>query len=719
MNALYRNALVAFSLLGLAHMAFGDVISDWNDIAVTFGVSRNMAPPPAGRAIAMTHLAMFETANPIGRKYRPYRLQLPAATVSEDTAAATGTGLADVDPRTRAEMKAATAIPDGAGMSAGIQLGEEVASKISEARTNDGTNEPESYRPRIAPGLYGQTAASVVSQWPGVKPFTVTSASQFWPEAPVAINTEERSRNVEQEHQHAADEKVGTVYFSTSCNGSAQNDINSAVALLHSFQFSRAISTFEAALGKDETCAIAYWGIALSDWGNPFVPGIIDKRLLQLGLESAERGETLGAMTDRERAYLAAVGNLYRDFENTPQKARMLDYRNAMRDVATKYSEDHEATIFYALALAVAADPGDKTYADQLEAGRILERLFVQDPTHPGLAHYIIHAYDVPALAGQALSAAQRYSAIAPDAPHALHMPSHTFTRLGYWQSSIDSNVAAAAAARRQGQTAEELHASDYETYAYLQTAQDEAAGRIVRSLPEIASRFDPKALLIGAGPPVAGYFALAAIPARYALERQDWQQAEQLALRETPFPFTDAVTWFARGLGAARIEHTAAANEASAALRLIQERLVSAKEVYWARQVEIQALAVSAWSALAMGAKEEALRQMELAAQLEDATEKSAVTPGPLSPARELLGEMFLVLNDPSKALDQFQATLKKEPRRFRSTYGAAHAARLIGSMDISQRYFKELLEVCANADKSTRPELKEARDALTKHKG
>jgi tetratricopeptide (TPR) repeat protein len=521
-----------------------------------------------------------------------------------------------------------------------------------------------------------------------------------------------------QEHQHGPDEKLGTVHFSTSCNGAAQNEIDRAVALLHSFQFSRAINTFEAALGKDDACAIAYWGIALSDWGNPFAPGIIDKRLLQLGRESTKRGEMLGAQTDRERAYLAAVGNLYRDFESTPQKARMLVYRNAMRDLAAKYPQDREATIFYALALAVAADPGDKTYADQLEAGRILEKLFVQDPTHPGLAHYIIHAYDVPALAGQALSAAQRYSEIAPDAPHALHMPSHTFTRLGYWQASIDSNVAAAAAAGRQGQTAEELHASDYETYAYLQTAQDGAAGRIVRSLPEIASRFDPSALLIGAGPPAAGYFALAAIPARYALERREWREAEQLALRETPFPFTDAVTWFARGLGAARLGHTAAANEASAALKLIHERLVSAKEMYWASQVEIQALAVAAWSALAAGAKEEALRQMESAAQMEDRTEKSVVTPGPLSPARELLGEMFLELNDPAKALDQFEATLKKEPRRFRSIYGAAHAARLVGSLDTSQRYFRELLEVCAGADKSARPELKEARDALANPK-
>ena len=522
------------------------------------------------------------------------------------------------------------------------------------------------------------------------------------------------SPSMAQEHQHGTGEKLGAVHFATSCSGVAQRDMNRAVALLHSFQFSRAIDGFNEVLGEDATCAIAYWGIALSDWRNPFAPGIEDKGQLQLGRDSVERGTVVGAKTERERAYLAAVGKLYSDFESTSQRARLLAYRDAMRDVAAKYPQDHEARIFYALALVVAEDPGDKTYTDRLKAGTILENLFAEEPTHPGLAHYIIHTYDVPALAGRALIAARRYAEIAPDAPHALHMPSHTFTRLGYWQESIDSNVAAAAAARRQGQTAEELHASDYETYAYLQTGQDEAAARIVNSLPEIASRFDPKAVLVGAGPPAAGYFALAAIPARYALERQDWQQAEQLALRESPFPYTDAMTWFARGLGAARLGHDTAANEAATALQRIKERLLTANEPYWARQVEIQATAVAAWSALAVGKKEEALRQMESAAELEDGTEKSALTPGPLSPARELLGEMLLQMNEPTQALEQFEATLKKEPRRFRSLYGAAHAAQLSGSRATSQNYFRELLRVCAHSDKPARSELQEAQRSI-----
>jgi Tfp pilus assembly protein PilF len=522
------------------------------------------------------------------------------------------------------------------------------------------------------------------------------------------------ARGMTQEHENASSEKLGEVHFATSCNEVAQSEFNRAVALLHSFQFSRAVDGFNTVLEQDPTCAMAYWGIALSDWSNPFAPGIRDAGQLQLGRENAERGKRQGAKTDRERAYLAAVGKLYSDFENTPQQARLLAYRDAMGDVAAKYPDDHEARIFYALALAVAEDPGDKTYADRLKAGTILEKLFEEEPTHPGLAHYIIHAYDVPALAGRALIAARRYAEIAPDAPHALHMPSHTFTRLGYWQESIDSNVAAAAAARRQGQTAEELHASDYETYAYLQTGQDDAAAGIVGSLPEIASRFDPNAVLIGAGPPAAGYFALAAIPARYALERQDWLQAEGLAPRETPFPYADALTWFARGLGAARLGHTATANQATTALTRIQQRLLRANEFYWARQVEIQARAVAAWSALAAGKKEDARRQMDSAAALEDATEKNAVTPGPLSPARELLGEMLLEMNEPAKALKQFEATLKNEPQRFRSLYGAAHAAQLSGSRDTSQRYFRELLRVCANSDKPARSELQEAERSI-----
>jgi tetratricopeptide (TPR) repeat protein len=442
-----------------------------------------------------------------------------------------------------------------------------------------------------------------------------------------------------------------------------------------------------------------------------------DQGQLQAGRKSAERGNTVGTKTERERAYLAAVAKLYSDYESMPQRARLLAYRDAMGEVAAKYPEDHEALIFYALAIAASEDPADKTYAGRLKAGSILEKLFEEEPAHPGLAHYIIHTYDVPALADRALVAARRYSEIAPDAPHALHMPSHTFTRTGYWQESIDSNTAAAAAARREGQTAEELHDSDYEIYAYLQTGQDQAARRVLDSLPEIASRFDPKAVISGAASPATGYFALAAIPARYALERRDWKQAVQLTVRDTPFLYTDAMTWFARGLGAARLGQAPAANESATALQRIRERLSQASENYWAKQVEIQELGVRAWAALAKGKKEEALRQMKSAAELEDTTEKSAVTPGPLAPARELLGEMLLEMKEPAQALEHFQATLTKEPGRFRALYGAARAAQLTGSPEASQRYFGQLLKACEHADNPARAEVLEAKRAISQN--
>ena len=519
-----------------------------------------------------------------------------------------------------------------------------------------------------------------------------------------------------QDHDHGTTEKLGTVHFSTSCKPEAQAEFDRAVALLHSFQFSRAIQGFKASLNNDSTCAIAYWGIALSQWSNPFAAGLKDKGQLEAGRASAELAKKTGAPSERERAYINAVAHLYSDFESTPQQKRLSAYRDAMAEVAAKYPDDHEAQIFYALSIAAAEDLSDKSYAGRLKAGAILEKLFKEEPDHPGLAHYIIHTYDVPPLAARALGAARRYSDIAPDAPHALHMPSHTFTRTGHWQESINTNIAAAAAARRENQTAEELHASDYEVYAYLQTGQDEAARKIVSSLSEIEARFDPKTVIGGAGGPSAGYFALSAIPARYALERGDWKQASQLVARETPFPYTEAMTWFARGLGSARLGQAKAASDAVTALSAIHDRLLKAGESYWALQVEIEQREVEAWAMMAGGKTQDAVQQMEVAAKLEDGTEKSAITPGPLAPARELLGEMFLAANQPERALAQFEATLTKEPGRFRTLYGAAKATKLAGRSDGSNNYFKQLLNVCQTGDRPGRPELQEAEKMTAK---
>jgi len=517
--------------------------------------------------------------------------------------------------------------------------------------------------------------------------------------------------SIAQEHTHTGLDRLGTVHFDSSCNQPAQGELDRAVALLHSFEFSNAIAAFNAALRDDPACGIAYWGIALSQWSNPFASGLKDKSQLQAGQATVDLGTKTGAKTERERNYVAAVGALYANFENTSQRERLIVYRNRMQALAAKYPTDHEAQIFYALAIAESEDPADKTYAGLLKAGAILETLFQEEPNHPGLAHYIIHTYDVPALAPRALQAAERYSEIAPDAPHALHMPSHTFTRVGYWQDSIASNLRAAASAKREGETAEELHATDYEVYAYLQTGQDEAAKRALDSLPEIASRFDPQKIIGGAAGPSVGYFALAAIPARYALERGNWKEAAHLSPRDTPFPYTQAMTWFARGLGSARIGEARPAYEAADQLKGIRKQLSKSGESYWALQVQIEELEIRAWAMLAEKRKDEALHSMEAAATLEDGTEKSAMTPGPLAPAHELYGEMLLQVDQPASALAQFESALKKEPERFRSLYGAGRAAQLAGHQDLSQGYFRGLLKNCEHGDSPGRAELIEAK--------
>ncbi|MGZ4873395.1 MAG: hypothetical protein ACXVK3_16765 [Candidatus Angelobacter sp.] len=516
-----------------------------------------------------------------------------------------------------------------------------------------------------------------------------------------------------QADHHTSRENLGNVNFATSCSKAVQPQFDRAVALMHSFQFARDIEAFNAILASDPSCAIADWGIALSHWGNPFAAGQKTQAQLDKGLKAIEHARATGAKTERERAYIEAVAHLFTATATTDQRSRVLAYENAMAAVSAAYPDDTEAAIFYALALAAAADPADKNYTRQLKAGAMLEKLFVQYPNHPGLAHYIIHTYDFPPLAARAVGAARRYHQIAPSAPHALHMPSHTFTRVGYWQDSIDANMAAAAAARSEGQTAEELHASDYMVYAYLQTAQDRATQRLLESAVETFSRFDPAVVLSGAAPPSAAYFARAAMPARYCLERRAWADAAKLDPLPSPFPPADAITYFARGLGAAHVKDGATARSAIGSLEQIRDKL-KMKEGYWANQVEIQRQEVSAWLAFAEGDPKAALAGMRAAAELEDGTEKNAITPRPLAPARELLGELLLELKRPAEALKEFEATLTKEPNRFRSLYGAAEAAKLAGNRQAAQTYFRELLKVAERADSPGRQELVEARSEV-----
>ena len=418
-------------------------------------------------------------------------------------------------------------------------------------------------------------------------------------------------------------EALGTVRFETSCAAPAQPIFTRAVAQLHSFVFAGAVESFTQALEADPGCAIANWGLALSAWGNPFAAGLKPEAALQRGLDAIQRARKAGAKTDRERDFIGAAGALFDDFRTRDQRTRLLAYRDAMAAVAATYPQDVEASIFYALSLAISADPNDKSYESLLKAGEILEALANRQPDHPGLAHYTIHSYDVPSLASRALHAAHSYATIAPGAPHALHMPSHTFTRVGDWDESIKTNIASADAARREGSVAEELHAIDYMTYAYLQTGRDRAARALLASLPEVGTRFDPTVTGTGA-PPAAGFFALAAVPARYALERGAWKEAMGLDVRQTAFPFTDAMTWFARAIGAARAGDAAAGRPAIAELQRLRDQLAEAKETYWAAQVEIQRRGAAAWLAFTEGRRDEALAEMRATADLEAATEKN-----------------------------------------------------------------------------------------------
>ncbi len=467
-----------------------------------------------------------------------------------------------------------------------------------------------------------------------------------------------------QQHAHPA-EKLGIVHFPTSCSPKVTPQFDRAVALLHSFEFGASIKAFNEVLAADSTCAMAHWGIALSRWTNPMAAGNRSVALLRDGKQSADAATRLGAgASDRERGYIQAVSQLYDDFENKDQRTRVLAYERAMNDLVVRNPADTEAMVFHALSLSASALPTDKTYANQLKAGSILEPLWEKQPDHPGLAHYIIHTYDYPALADKARAAARRYAGIAPSAAHALHMPSHTFTRVGMWEESVKSNQRSGDVALGSGSIAEALHAADYAMYANLQLGKEAEAKAILDGLPAIAARFNPGAIT-GAAPASAGFFALAAIPARWALERRAWAEAAALEPKATDYPHTEAMTYFTRALGASRTGDLVKAKASVDSLASIQQRLTAKKEGYWAEQVAIQHLIAQAWVDLTEKREVEALTRMREAVKREDATEKNAVTPGPLAPARELLGDMLMELKRPAEAKAEYRATLKKEPNR------------------------------------------------------
>jgi tetratricopeptide (TPR) repeat protein len=523
----------------------------------------------------------------------------------------------------------------------------------------------------------------------------------------------------QESHQHHHDhgpvqlDRLGRVEFLVSCSESVQPLFNTAVALLHSFWYSAAEETFAEVAHKDPDCAMAYWGIAMSRYHPLWVrPGPED---LKAAWAAVEKAKALGARTARERDWIAAIETFYKDHSTVDHVARVEAYEKAMEELHRRYPHDLEATVFYALALqgTAAALPPDKELVRQKKSGELLEPIFAKYPEHPGLAHYVIHAYDYPPLAHRALEAARRYAKVAPESAHALHMPSHIFTRLGMWEESIASNLDSAAAARKAKDPGEERHAMDYLMYAYLQTARDSKARELLERMPPPAQKTSPLYF--------AGVFAVATMPARYAIERRAWHEAASLVppAGELPggrFAWADANFYFARGLAAARTGKAAEAKLAIEKLEAYREILLKEKEPYWADQVEIQRQIVAAWTTWAEGRQEEALKQLRAAADLEDATEKHPVTPGPIVPARELLGEMLLEMKRPSQAVTEFEAVLERSPNRLRALYGAARAAREAGDRLRARHFYTKLVELAKTGD-GERPELREAEQFLAEY--
>jgi hypothetical protein len=509
-----------------------------------------------------------------------------------------------------------------------------------------------------------------------------------------------------------APERLGKVNFPTSCSPTVQAQFERAVALQHSFWFGEAIKGFNAVAAADPSCGIAHWGAAVAHLGNPLA-GPPTPRGLQEGGAAVARAKAAGAKTQREQDYIAAIETFYKDADTVDHKTRAVAYEKAMEALAQKYPSDREASIFYALALNATLNPNDKTYANQLKAATILEAVFAEQPEHPGVAHYLIHSYDFPPIAQKGLPAARRYASIAPSAPHAQHMPSHIFTRLGYWQDSINSNRVSAEVAKAELKQANleagsynALHAMDYITYAALQLAKDKEARAVVdevRGLNKIDSE------------QFAAAFAFAAIPARYALERRAWVEAAEVPLHPqslswSKFPQAESINAFARGLGAARSGNVVAAKKEATRLESLAYTLTTAKNTYWAEQAEIQKLAVNGWIARAEGRDEEAVTLLRQAADREDATEKHPVTPGAIQPAREMLAELLLDIGQPAKALTEFEASQRTDPNRLHGLAGAARAAEAAGDRVKARTYYTRLLELTKTAD-SPRPEIAKAK--------
>ena len=504
--------------------------------------------------------------------------------------------------------------------------------------------------------------------------------------------------------------RLGEVKFKVECNGAAQQAFNRAMALYHSFAWKPAGDMFAAVAKADPSCGMAHWGRAMVLLDNPFLwPGSLPPAKLNEVSAALDAASSTGLKSEREKGYVEAIATFVRDYDKVDYRTRLNAYDATMAKLAARYPNDKEASILSALVTSANFDPADKTYANQLKAAKVLEPIFVAQPTHPGVAHYLIHSYDYPPIAKHGLEAAKRYAKIAPDATHALHMPSHIFTRVGYWRDSIEANRASAKAASRTQFDAH--HAADYQVYAHLQLAQDKAARLALED--SLASQ------------PVdhfAAAYAYAAMPARLVLETSNWKAAAVLELAPatgayawSKYPHAEAINAFARGLGAARSGDAAAARAEHARLLALRDATKERKLDYWVEQIEIQAQLVQGLSLLAEGKTAEAIEVLKAATKREGASEKHAVTPGPLLPAREILADVLFETGKATDALAEYEAVLAKEPNRYRATSGAARAGRQAGNTAKTKLHFVALAELGKAAD-TERDTLMEARQFLVR---
>jgi tetratricopeptide (TPR) repeat protein len=502
-------------------------------------------------------------------------------------------------------------------------------------------------------------------------------------------------------------ERLGQVEFPNSCSPAVQKKFLRGVAMLHSFWYSEAEKTFEEVAREDNSCAIAAWGFASILMSNPLAgfgatPGDAER-----AQGAIEKGRRMNAGTQRERDYIEAVAAYYEDFAGRTERTRQLARAKAYEALAAKYPDDDEAQIFYAVYLAATQSLADQSYSSYLMAAGILEKQFAKHPDHPGVAHYLIHSYDAPPIAKLGVPAARRYASIAPAAPHALHMPSHIFTRVGAWEESAATNRRSATVAENGREPDEALHAMDYMAYAYLQLARDGDARKTYDEALKVAGGANPARF--------TGPYALAAIDARCAVERGAWREAAQLQPHPSRFPFSEAMTYFARALGAARTGDPASAQKDVEQITARRDALVAAQNQYWATEVEVMRLSASAWVSLAQGKNDEALGLMRQAADMEDKSEKHIVTPGRILPARELLGDMLLELKQPAEALREYEASQLREPNRFRGLAGAARAAAESGDRAKAGEYYSRLIKLAEHGE--SRSELTQAKAYLVKN--